>query len=155
MILRIKEVFPNNKKIMIKYNDIFELITKIVKTNFSETLRFAGVGIFITLVYCLILLICLDYYNFHPYLSNIIIVFITSILSFSLHKNITFKKKNSFESKELLRFSMQVLVTLFISNLLIKIGSFFNIKNIIIVFTIGILIPMVNYIIMKFWVFKK
>lgn len=140
---------------MIKHNDISEIIIKIIKSNFFETLRFAGVGIFITLVYSLLLLICLDYYNFHPYLSNIIIVFITSLLSFNLHKNITFKKKDSLESTELIKFFMQVLITLFISSLLLKIGSFLNIQNIIIVLAIGILIPMVNYIIMKFWVFKK
>ncbi len=140
---------------MIKHNDIPEIIIKIIKSNFFETLRFAGVGIFITLVYSLLLLICLDYYNFHPYLSNIIIVFITSLLSFNLHKNITFKKKDSLESTELIKFFMQVLITLFISSLLLKIGSFLNIQNIIIVLAIGILIPMVNYIIMKFWVFKK
>ena len=140
---------------MIKHNDISEIIIKIIKSNFFETLRFAGVGIFITLVYSLLLLICLDYYNFHPYLSNIIIVFITSLLSFNLHKNITFKKKDSLESAELIKFFMQILITLFISSLLLKIGSFLNIQNIIIVLAIGILIPMVNYIIMKFWVFKK
>ena len=140
---------------MIKHNDIPEIIIKIIKSNFFETLRFAGVGIFITLVYSLLLLICLDYYNFHPYLSNIIIVFITSLLSFNLHKNITFKKKDSLESAELIKFFMQILITLFISSLLLKIGSFLNIQNIIIVLAIGILIPMVNYIIMKFWVFKK
>tara|TARA_B100001059_G_C17823223_1_gene579663 strand:+ start:1813 stop:2235 length:423 start_codon:yes stop_codon:yes gene_type:complete len=140
---------------MFKHNDIPEIIIKIIKSNFFETLRFAGVGIFITLVYSLLLLICLDYYNFHPYLSNIIIVFITSLLSFNLHKNITFKKKDSLESAELIKFFMQILITLFISSLLLKIGSFLNIQNIIIVLAIGILIPMVNYIIMKFWVFKK
>lgn len=140
---------------MFKHNDISEIIIKIIKSNFFETLRFAGVGIFITLVYSLLLLIFLDYYNFHPYLSNIIVVFITSLLSFNLHKNITFKKKDSLESTELIKFFMQVLITLFISSLLLKIGSFLNIQNIIIVLAIGILIPMVNYIIMKFWVFKK
>ena len=131
----------------------FDLIFK--KENIFEVFRFGIIGIFVTLAYCLLLIILIDYYNQNYILSNIIVICITSAMSFYGHKLITFRKVNKTNLGEVTKFSFQVILTFIVSNTLLTLGYKLGFVSWLVILTTGITIPIINFILMRFWIFKK
>jgi len=143
-----REDFQKNNLMLGKISHI------IKKENIFEIFRFGSVGIIITFSYCIFLLILIDFLKIQFYLSNIIVVTITSFMSFYGHKLITFRKKNKANYIEVSKFLIQVLLTFFLSNLILTIGYNLEITSWVVILITGITIPICNFLLMRLWVFK-
>jgi len=132
-----------------------KILLLITKKNIYQIIRFSVVGLFVTLSYCFVLILLVDYYKIDFYISNILSICLSSPLAFYLHKFITFRKRNNTNLLEASKFFTQVACVFSISNLFIALGSYFNILNWVIVLIIGMVIPVINFFLMRFWVFVK
>lgn len=118
-------------------------------------IRFIFGGISTAILYLTIyfLLVNLDY---SPTLSSASSYLITMPYSFLLNKNIVFLSKNNYKL-EVLKFIVTNIVTFIFCTIQIYImNSYLEISdNIILSVTQIITAPIINFIIMKIWVFKK
>lgn len=134
---------------------INKLESIFTKENIFEIFRFGYVGLFITLSYCVLLLILIDYNDFNYFFSNIFVIIVTSFMSFYGHKIITFKRNNKTNKQEVAKFIIQVILTFIISNSLLTIGYKLDIVSWVVIFVTGFTIPVLNFILMRFWIFKE
>ena len=149
LILGINEVFLKRKQMINKIELIFS------KENIFEILRFGYVGLSITLTYCILLIFLVDYNDLNYLISNILVICLTSVMSFYGHKFITFKKENKTNSSEVKKFLFQIILTFIVSNTLLTIGYSLEIPSWLVISITGITIPLINFILMRFWIFKK
>ncbi len=133
----------NKIELMLSKNNIFELI------------RFGIVGLFITITYCILLILLIDFFFVNFYISNILVICVTSVMSFYGHKLITFQKENKTTSSEIYKFIFQILLTFVVSNIMLTLGYSLNIKSWLVIIVTGVTIPIINFIMMRFWIFKK
>lgn len=124
------------------------------KSLILEWIKFGFVGIFITIFYSFSLFFLLELNFFHHQVSNIIVLTCSSVMSFYGHKYITFKSINEKTSNQFKKFIFQVIITFFVSSFMLGSLLDFGIPNYIVVAIITFIIPVINYILMKFWIFK-
>jgi putative flippase GtrA len=124
------------------------------KSLVLEWIKFGFVGIFITIFYSLSLFFLLEFNFFHHQLSNIIVLACSSLMSFYGHKYITFRSINKNTSNQLKKFIFQVFITFCVSSFMLSSLLDLGIPNYIVVTSITLIIPVINYILMKFWIFK-
>ena len=125
------------------------------RQNVEEVFRFGIVGLVVLVSYYFSLLFLIEVIKIHYLTSNIITVCITSIISFIGHKYITFHSHNKPSLQEIILFIIQAIVSFFVSSLILYSGYLLKLETRISALAVVITIPIINFFIMKFLVFKK
>ena len=136
------------------YNNMPFTIKLLSKSLILEWIKFSLVGIVITIFYSLSLFFLLELSLFHHQVSNILVLACSAVMSFYGHKYITFRNISKNTYSQLKKFIFQVIITFCVSSLLLSSLLGFGMENYIVVIIIIFIIPVINYILMKFWIFK-
>lgn len=136
------------------YNNMPFTIKLLSKSLILEWIKFSLVGIVITIFYSLSLFFLLELSFFHHQVSNILVLACSSVMSFYGHKYITFRNISKNTYSQLKKFIFQVIITFCVSSFLLSSLLGFGMENYIVVIIITFIIPVINYILMKFWIFK-
>lgn len=128
-------------------------IIKFVKVNILEIIRFGISGFLVMLSYAISFFLFAKYSNMHIVIINTLAYLISSVFSFTLHKYFSFKHKSKIVASEVVKFLFIAISSYIISNLIVYTVYIFNAHYYVAITLNVTIIPIANYILMKFYLF--
>ncbi len=132
------------KKILFHFN----------KNNIREIFSFGLVGITVTTAYYFFLLFLIDIAKIQYFVANVIATSIMSIFAFFGHKYLTFRSKTKPSLQEVVLFIIQLSISFPISSVILHIGHLMKFETWISALVVVFVIPIINFFVMKFLIFK-
>lgn len=119
----------------------------------KQFINFIFIGVINTLIHGFVLMLAIEELGFSVVMSHLLAFFTANIFSYILNSRVTFKAHRSLIGYA--RFFVASIVSLCLTLFISFVGEVFNLHYLIGFLFVIMLVPVFNFLLMKYWTFKN